>query len=107
MKSLENSVIDIKCEINNGSMTIHRAQVIETYDVSGLLKEFVEHKLQTTLIEEAQEVKRPGKIKYAVSRLKEKIRPYCTRAFIVPKMIEMAGGQVFQVGIAEVARWLK
>ena len=50
MKLLENSVIDIKCEINKGSMTIHRAQVIETYDVSDLLKEFVEHKLQTKLI---------------------------------------------------------
>jgi hypothetical protein len=105
MKLLENSVIDIKCEINKGSMTIHRAQVIETYDVSDLLKEFVEHKLQTKLIEEDR-VKRPQRLKYAVSRLKEKIRPYCSRTFIVPKMIEVAGGQVFQVGLAEAVKWI-
>jgi hypothetical protein len=105
MKLLENSVIDIKCEINKGSMTIHRAQVIETYDVSNLLKEFVEHKLQTKLIEQDR-VKTSTRFTYAVSRLKEKIRPYCSRTFIVPKMIEVAGGQVFQVGLAEAVKWI-
>jgi hypothetical protein len=105
MKLLENSVIDIKCEINKGSMTIHRAQVIETYDVSDLLKEFVEHKLQTKLIEQAC-AKQPTRFKYAISRLKEKIRPYCSKAYIVPKMAEIAGGQVFQVGLAEAVKWI-
>ena len=105
MKSLENSVIDIKCEINKGSMTVHRAQVIETYDVTNLLKEFVEHKLQTKLIEE-ECAKQPARFKYALSRLKEKIRPYCSKTYIVPKMVEIAGGQVFQVGLAEVSKWI-
>lgn len=105
MKSLENSVIDIKCEINKGSMTVHRAQVIETYDVTDLLKEFVEHKLQTRLVETDQPA-RSGRLKYAVSRIKEKILPYCSRTFIVPKMIEVAGGQVFQVGLAQVVKWI-
>lgn len=105
MKSLENSVIDIKCEINKGSMTVHRAQVIETYDVTNLLKEFVEHKLQTKLIE-ADQPKPANRLKYAVGKIKEKITPYCSRHFIVPKMIEVAGGQVFQIGLAEVVRWI-
>jgi hypothetical protein len=105
MKSLENSVIDIKCEINKGSMTVHRAQVIETYDVTDLLKEFVEHKLQTRLVEEECD-KQPTRFKYAVSKLKEKIRPYCSKAYLVPKMAEIAGGQVFQVGLAEVVKWI-
>ena len=105
MKLLENSVIDIKCEINKGSMTIHRAQVIETYDVSDLLKEFVEHKLQTKLIEEDR-VKRPPRLRYAVGKIKQKIAPYCSRTFILPKMIEVAGGQIFQVGLAEAVKWI-
>jgi hypothetical protein len=105
MKSLENSIIDIKCEINKGSMTIHRAQVVETYDVSNLLKEFVEHKLQTKLIEEDQ-VQRPQRLKYLAGRIKQKIAPFCSRTFIIPKMIEVAGGQVFQVGLAEAVKWI-
>ena len=105
MKLLENSVIDIKCEINKGSMTIHRAQVIETYDVSDLLKEFVEHKLQTKLIEQDR-VKPSARFTYAVSRFKEKLRPYCSKTFIFPKMVEVAGGQVFQVGLAEAVKWI-
>ena len=105
MKSLENSIIDIKCEINKGSMTIHRAQVVETYDVSDLLKEFVEHKLQTKLVEEDR-IQHPQRLKYLASRIKQKIAPYCSRTFIVPKIVEVAGGQVFQVGLAEVVKWI-
>ena len=105
MKLLENSIIDIKCEINKGSMTIHRAQVVETYDVSDLLKEFVEHKLQTKLVEEDR-IQHPQRLKYLASRIKQKIAPYCSRTFIVPKIVEVAGGQVFQVGLAEVVKWI-
>jgi len=105
MKVHETSVIDIKCKIVKGSITIDRARVTETYDVSNLLKEFVEHKLQTTLVEEDR-VQRPAHLKYMVGNIKQKIAPYCSRTYIVPKMIEVAGGQVFQVGLAEAVKWM-
>lgn len=106
MKDLETSIIDIKCKITKGAIVIDRARVTETYDVSNLLKEFVEYKLQTKLVEEDR-VQRPLRLKYAVSKIKEKIAPYCSRTFIVPKMIEVAGGQVFQVGMAEAVKWIQ
>lgn len=105
MKVLETSVIDIKCKITKGSITIDRARVTETYDVSNLLKEFVEHKLQTELVEEDRVI-RPQRLKYVMGRMRAKIAPYCSKTFIVPKMIEVAGGQVFQVGLAEAVKWI-
>ena len=104
MKVLEHSVIDIKCEIKQGTMTIQRARVIETYDVSDFIKEFVEHKLQIKLIELDQDVDQTRT--KLIDKIKHKIGPYCSRTFLVPKMIEIASGQVFQVGFTAALKWI-